>query len=372
MENYHEVNDRKILGYIWSRLKYLRLDGWLITLEVAVLKFILNFIKVENSTNSGQSAYNYDVYHKLIDLAKSLEMSFTEIVLGSWKDIDLYLPSSKVSYLVDLMRKYIPSNWSMSDAMVEAILDFFSDQFSHGVNSCLLLKLFPRGDVNLTKAYSIISENSAFYSSGALLQVAYEHSEMSKSEQSIEYLPAGHVFSEYAERAIICALKKKDKHISDSAPRRGKGRIFPLENPDSNIQWVFRAFLDKPARAVVKSQQFKDITSLVAEAYNDDIKTILSLFECVKSHKIILDKCKLLLGLSIVGLVTAHTHDALKLIKHVYYKEFLAELERVQEYFCAYVVGGEKAFKNLLKEIKLKYKTKAKLLDNIKRKFTTS
>ena len=370
MEHYQKVKDRKALGYIWNKVKYLSLGvgGLSITVEVAVLKFILNFIKVENSTKSGYCSYIYPVRDVMHRLCKSLGMTFTEIVLGSWKDILLFLHSNQIPDLVDIMKTSITPSSPMSEAMVSAIFDYFSGAFPHDAHSHLLLKLFENGTENLPKAFDIISKNSENYTSSALLQIASKHFEMLKSES--EKLLSGNVFNDYVEAAITCALKKKEP--KSESHRSSNGEIFPSEKADPNIQWVFQAFLFQPARAVAKSQQFKDIISLVFEAYKDDIQTILSLFDHIKSQKILLGKCKPLFGHTVVELITKHTHDTLELLRPNKYKMFMTELEKVQSYFGRFVVKGQNAFENLLKEIKRKHMSKKKLLADIETRYSFS
>ena len=123
---------------------------------------------------------------------------------------------------------------------------------------------------------------------------------------------------------------------------------------------------------MAKSQQFKDTISLVFEAYKDDIQTIISLFDHINSQKILLGKCKPLFWHTILELITKHTHDTLELLRPNKYKMFMTELEKVQSYFGRFVVNGQNAFENLLKEIKRKHKSKKKLLADIETRYSFS
>ena len=243
---------------------------------------------------------------------------------------------------------------------------YFSGNFKHDVHGCKLLTFFKPGDMNLNKIYNLIKENEINFTPSALLYVAQKCNEL----QSVSVvIPSGNIFSNEVELLIDRALHRIEKESVSFNLNTGKytGHFLPQSEPDPHIQFVFHALQEKPARVVVKCRQFVQILDLVFRAYANNLPTILSICSSMSDNKLLLEKCKIKFGDKIVELINEAVFEKLKHLRPTDYKTFELELlQKVKNYFNKYVTDGAKEFDLLLRNIKLKHKTKRKLMEDLK------
>lgn len=358
LKHYEKVKDGKALYYLWSELRDFPYGLESEEVQVALVKFLLNCIKRHNNRKANFGNGQATTLSMLDNLCKKLGTKFTEIVLVSWEEMIKFFRSGQLNSLVDTMKDVHTLEKPLSKDMVDVVMDFFSGKFQHDVDSCQLLIFFNPGDENYTKAVGLIRENAANFTPAALLHVAQKQMD---HPSETEQVPLGNIFSTEVELFINCALhrigmenKSNDFYISD--------RNLLYGTPNSDVQWVFKAFLEKPADVVAKSRQFFDVLNLMQETFSNDLQTILSLFSSIESKEPLLEKCKLRFGERIVQLVNKSLFEVLNHINHNSYGRILQQLETVQEYYVKYVNDGPNAFKLMLSNMKRVYKTKRKLI----------
>ena len=363
LKHYENVQDGKVLSRLFFELKEFPYLYDCEAIHVAVVKFILTCIRYRNE--HGSSSCDLSVYQAvdmLEELCSKLGTKFTNIVLASWVDLTKYVPSHQLDRLFDKMVSFHHSDNPLSESMLQTVFEFFSGKFQHEVNNLQMLKFFEDGDEVLNKVFILIKENEVNYSARGLLYIAQK---WRQNQSDSLQLPCDNIFSSDVEFLISCALRRIGlEHRADGLCRieHFYGNFLPLDRPNSDIQWVFQTFLEKPTSVVVKSDQFTHILDLIHEAFSSDLPTILSLCSHLQKRKSLQQKCKSRFGEKVLQSITKAVFETLEKLQGKHYGSFLRELERVKEYYSMCVNDGLEAFKLLLEKVQEKYKRKRKLI----------
>lgn len=369
---YSSLNDGKAMFYLWDGIRSFHLETISEDALIALLEFLLHCLEFNNSTDQTfELVYKEDFRTAIEFLCDKLGPKFIGHALENLRDFEKF-NSAWLLYLLDDLKIPMPTETPMSDDMVRFVIRYFSGYWEHTAEvSCIVLNLFEEGDKRLGNVFDAILNNAAKFTTEALLSIAEVNMEYQLNAIDSK---TGELFTEFAEKAIKLALTRIEQE-NTSVPTR-ISRYCDMDNnfsifsskPDPRIQWVFQGFLTRPERAVTACRQFTNTIREVREAFNNDLSTILSLFVCVKKHKPLLEIVKLLCGDILIQLVRKSVLEATDSLTTTHYKAFTEDLDKVQKYFDSYIADENKAFKDLLLDIKRRNRSKKQLIKAIKKK----
>lgn len=367
LKHYEKVKDGKALYYLWSELRDFPYGTESEDVQVALVKFLLNCIRRHNNKKANFNSSLSTMVNMMDVLCRKLGTKFTKIVLVHWEEMIKFFHMGQLTSLVSTMKSVHTLEKPLTKEMVEVVMNFFSGKFQHDVDSCQLLIFFTPGESDYTRAVGLIRANAANFTPTALLHVARKQME---HQPETEHIPSGNIFSSEVELFINLALHRIGMEIkTDTYYFSDRGLL--QGTPNTNVQWVFEAFLKKPPDVVAKSRQFVDLLDLLLQTFANDLHTILLLFSCVESKEPLLEKCRLKFGERIVELVNKSVFQVLNHINHSSYNRILQELETIRIYFVRYVVDGQNAFREMLGNMKRGFKTKKKLINMMTQFFPT-
>ena len=361
------MKDGKALFYVWSELRDFPYATESEDVQVALLKFLINCIKRHNNRKANFNSGLSTMQNMLEVLCRKLGTKFTEIILVYWEEMIKFFRTGQLTSLVHTMKAVHTLEKPLSTDMIEVVMNFFSGKFQHDVDSCQLLVFFGTGDATYNRAVGLIRENAANFTPAALLHVAHKQME---NQSDSERIPLGNIFSNEVELFVNCALHRIGVENKVDTHYYGDKNLLS-GTPNVDVQWVFKALLEKSADVVAKSRQFSELLDLLGETFSNDLQTILSLLSCIEDRQPLLEKCRTRFGPRIVELVNRSLFDVLSHINHSSYGRILQQLETTYGYYTKYVTDGRDEFKRMLSKMTRVYKTKKKLITMMNQYFPT-
>ena len=335
-------------------------------IKVCIFKLLLNLIKLHNNKAPTDVFYLSEYYscEVIESWCKKLQTKAVALVLSRWKDVASFFRSHSVDKVIGIMLSAITPEF-LSSSITDSIFEYLRGNFEHTADSCKVIEIFKQNDEHLEWALAEVMRNKDNYTPEALLHVAeMYHRNVTQSMR----IPTDLIFSQQVEEAIIIALKgmflnKNTQNSPDNDFCEYSGRFLPNSyDKRRDVEWVFKALLDKPPNMVENCYQFERIMSLTAEAFSDDLNIMLAI--CSQSADSNLNKCKILFGEHIIRTVRSRLFGKMAVLHNRprVHREFIQEMECVERYFSSYTVDGRAAYEQLLMDIKQKYKRKRKLM----------
>ena len=373
LKYYSKLHDGTAMFFLWDKLRRFPMETLSEDVLVRLLEFRLHCIDFNNNIDQTYRFRYRQGFHSAMEfLCEKLGPKFTNYALENLRELEKF-DSAWLLSLLEGLKISMTAETPMSEDMGRFVIRYFSGDWEHPAEiSCKLLNLFEKNDERLGKVFDAILNNASKFTTMALLGIAETNMECKLTSISSE---SEEPFTDFAEKAIKLALKRIEQgktrvttHTSRNCDKDCDSSIFSSK-PDPRIQWVFQRFLTGSERTVTACRQLTDIVCRVREAYKNDLCTILSLFDCVEKHKPILEKVKLLCGEIVVKLAKKSLFEAVDSLTTTHYRVFTEDLDKVQAYFYSYISDGNRAFKDLLLDIKRQNMSKKQLIKAIKTKY---
>ena len=353
------------LKIVWKVLEECSSEDHSEDIKVGILRLLLNLIKLNNKAPTDVFYLSeYYICEVIESWCKKLQTKAVALVLSRWKDVASYFRNRSVDKVIDVMLSAITPEF-LSFSMTDSIFEYLRGNFEHTADSCKVIEFFNQNDGHLEWALAEVMRNKDNYTPEALLYVAeMYHRNVTQSMK----IPTDLIFSQQVEEAIIIALKgmilNKNTHDSpDNDFCEYRGSFLPYAyDRRRNVEWVFKALLDKPADMIENCYQFEKIMSLTAKTFSDDVDMMVAI--CSQSADSNLNKCKIMFGEHIIRTVRSRLFAKMAVLHNRprVHREFIQEMVCVERYFSSYTVDGRAAYEQLLMDIKQKYKRKRKLM----------